>query len=430
MESRIIETKAQPKKESWEKSLSILEWSALVLFILFLLLYFSKSILAYFGVELNHPIFSHDTWGVFGDFIGGVLGTFIAYISVRLLVKTLYHQISANRETARINKETAIVYKLQQFNEQFKILFALYQDALHAYKTSDMNSRTDFSSIVDQFKKHGDTTVKNDDYAQRQLVALDIFKDFYVTYHNVASVHFRLLYRIFQLIDDADIPERNKTDIAKIMRCQLSADEILLLRYNAIASYGEKMRLYINRYNLLKHLPFFSLLELSHLSIKLSEVQRHSINTEVIKWRKQTKGLLLKNKIGNDSFGEDYSEKYSIKITVSANNSFFKIELTKNACKKYEASETNISKAFDAFNNDELKCLLLDFVSELFLYSNFSIYNSTNDLNVTPEITEKKEGKKTIISVEVTKHNDLPLICSQMQMENPVIKKALDSGKD
>ena len=422
MENRIIETNETPKKESWEKTLSVLEWSALVMFILFLLLYFSKGILSLWGVELKHPVFLHETWGVFGDFIGGVLGTFIAYISVRLLVKTLYHQIAANKETSQINEETATVYKLQQFNEQFNILFNLYQNALNAYETSEINGGTDLSSIVKQFREHGNTSVKNDSYDKRQQIALDIFKDFYVTYHNIASVHFRLLYRIFQLIDDADIPNKNKTDIAKIMRCQLSSDEMLLLRYNAIASYGEKMRTYINRYNLLKHLPLLSLLELSYLSTKLTEVQRHSINTEVIKWRKLTKGLLLKNKQDPVFFSEDYSEKYSVKTTISTDNSLFRIELTKKACKKYDTSDTNISKAFDLFTNDELKCLLLDYTSELFLYSNFSIYNTPADLKISPEITEKKEGKKTIISVEVTKAKGLPIICSQRQMENPIIK--------
>ena len=105
MESRIIETNEQPQKESWEKSLSILEWSALGMFVIFLMLYFSKGILSLFGVELSHPIFSHETWGVLGDFIGGVLGTFIAYISVRLLVKTLHHQISASKQSFRSSHE-------------------------------------------------------------------------------------------------------------------------------------------------------------------------------------------------------------------------------------------------------------------------------------------------------------------------------------
>lgn len=423
MENRIIETNEAPQKESWEKRLSVLELIALAMFVLFLLLYFSKGIFSIFGVKLTHPLFNHETWGVFGDFIGGVLGTFIAYISVRLLVKTLYHQISANKESSKINKETATVYKLQQFNEQFKILFTLYQETVHAYKLSGVNGGTDLSAIVKQLKKHGETAVKIENYAKRQQVALDIYKDFYVTYHNVASVHFRLLYRIFQLIDDADIPEPHRTDIAKIMRCQLSSDEILLLRYNATASYGEKMRIYINRYNLLKHLPLLSLLELSYLSSKLTEVQRDSINTEVVRWRKLTKDLLLKNKEETGNFNVDYSERYSVKVFVSADNSQFKMELTKKSCKKYEVSETNISKALDVFNNDELKYLMLDFVSEMFLYSNFSIYNTDKDLKITPEITEKKEGKKTIISVEVTKDEGLPIICSQKQMENPVIKE-------
>jgi len=246
MENRIIETNETPKKESWEKTLSVLEWSALVMFILFLLLYFSKGILSLWGVELKHPVFLHETWGVFGDFIGGVLGTFIAYISVRLLVKTLYHQIAANKETSQINEETATVYKLQQFNEQFNILFNLYQNALNAYETSEINGGTDLSSIVKQFREHGNTSVKNDSYDKRQQIALDIFKDFYVTYHNIASVHFRLLYRIFQLIDDADIPNKNKTDIAKIIppplntivECELrSLGLSMILHLSAILKY-------------------------------------------------------------------------------------------------------------------------------------------------------------------------------------------------
>ncbi len=424
MENKLIETNSSPKKESWEKNLSRLEWSALVIFIFFSLLFFSKTILSLFGVQLSLDCIKYATLGEFGDLIGGVLGSFIAYISVRLLVKTLYHQIEANKNNTEINKDTATVYKLQQFNEQFNLLFKLYKGALKDYKNE--NGSGNLAEIVKDIKKHGNDYVNNCDYPRRQQKALDIYKDFYVTYHNVASVHFRVLYRIFQLIDEADIPDRNKTDIAKIMRCQLSADEILLLRYNAIASYGEKMRIYINRYNLLKHLPLLSLLELSYLSVKLSDVQRHSINTEVIKWRKQIKGLMLKKKDDNASFTEVYSEKYSVKATISKDNSHFKIELIKKIHQKCNVTETNISKAFDAFNKEELKCLLFDFTSEMFLYSNFSIYNTSNDLKISPEITEKKEGKKTIISVEVTKENALPIICSQRQIESPVIKNELD----
>ena len=56
----------------------------------------------------------------------------------------------------------------------------------------------------------------------------------------------------------------------------------------------------------------------------------------------------------------------------------------------------------------------------MYLYSNFSIYNIDADLKITPEITDKKEVKKTIISEEVIKNNKLPIICSQRQMGNAI----------
>lgn len=370
-------------------------------------------------MNLDKSFFDHDTWGVLGDFVGGVLGTFIAYISVRLLVKTLKNQIEANNKAAEINRETSEVYRLQQFNEQFRILFTLYQETINLYNTTDTRGKDGLKRVVTQLKDHGITNIKSTEYAKRQDAALDIYKDFYVSFHSVASVHFRLLYRIFQLIDSSKIPEKNRTDIAKIMRCQLSADELLLLRYNAIASYGEKMRSYINTYNLLKHLPLMDLLELSYMSSKLTELQRHSINTEVISWRKETKQLLLKNKFGEEKKLFKYSERYSVLITVSNDSSSYKIEILKLSKARDNFSETNVSKAFDALTNDELKHLLSDCTSEMFSNSNFGLYNKTNDLIILPEITDLKEQKKTVISMEVKKKDGTPLICSQRQLENP-----------
>ena len=82
MESRIVQTDKTPEKETWLRNFNILEWIALALFVAFLLLYFSRTIASWFGLNLEKEVFGHETWGVLGDFVGGVLGTFIAYISV------------------------------------------------------------------------------------------------------------------------------------------------------------------------------------------------------------------------------------------------------------------------------------------------------------------------------------------------------------
>lgn len=45
-------------------------------------------------------------FGTYGDFIGGVLGTFIALYSAYLLVRTLENQAATNESVIRTNKST------------------------------------------------------------------------------------------------------------------------------------------------------------------------------------------------------------------------------------------------------------------------------------------------------------------------------------
>lgn len=210
MESKITSEEAQitpipksnnRKKEAWEKWITWLEIIALIIFILLTILFFCKGLLNLGDTAL----------GTYGDLIGGIVGTFVAYLSVRLLVSTLKKQIDANTENSKLNSQTAEVYKIQQFNEQFKILFDLYQNILKQY-TNEQNKITDLSVLVRDYFSTSNI-VDGEDYDLRRKKAIESFQSFYVSHLAVASVHFRLLYRIFQLIDDANIPQRNKTSV-------------------------------------------------------------------------------------------------------------------------------------------------------------------------------------------------------------------------
>ena len=53
-------------------------------------------------------------WGEFGDFIGGVIGTIIAYISIRLLVATLNTQAKGNDVTKEAADLSLYESKLQR----------------------------------------------------------------------------------------------------------------------------------------------------------------------------------------------------------------------------------------------------------------------------------------------------------------------------
>ena len=58
----------------------------------------------------------------------------------------------------------------------------------------------------------------------------------------VTAYYYRLLYRIMQTIDDANVDDDTKRRYAKIFRCQISEEELILLRYNASTHYGKKMQ--------------------------------------------------------------------------------------------------------------------------------------------------------------------------------------------
>lgn len=76
---------------------------------------------------------ANDVWGQIGDFVGGILGTFIAYVGLRLLVKTLNAQINANDTASESFEENKKVFVLQQFDGNFNTLLKLYEETIDAY---------------------------------------------------------------------------------------------------------------------------------------------------------------------------------------------------------------------------------------------------------------------------------------------------------
>lgn len=435
MESKPViqsQKKVKDPKERWEIALNWIEWSALAVFIVSFLFF-----CAHRTYNLHSPI-DETVWGTFGDFIGGIVGTIIAYISVRLLVKTLREQIKANRETTRANAANRRVYDFQQFNELFSTLFNLYRNTIANYgrdfslqNPKDGSAPSDGApvendawasvglfSIVKGIQDYGKATIKSKSFQERQMEAIECFDSFYVKYFSVATVHFRVLYRLLDLLDNASISEKQRTSVSKILRCQLSKEELFLMRYNCSSNYGKNARVLINRYNMLKHLPFMDLLEMSYLNGLLEDSENNAISTEVSLVKKETKDLLLKNDNNDKVFQKSYG-RYQISINVSSDSSSFSITVTKDNSKAKGKENNYFCRALDKLNDEQIKNLLTDVAEETFLYSNFCLFNNKTDLEIKPEITNRQQAKKTEFSVEVKSKKGYPLICSQRQLDKP-----------
>lgn len=103
-----------------------------------------------------------------------------------------------------------------------------------------------------------DTTLS---FMKRKKQADALYVSFYLEYKNQIAHYFRTLYRIFCFIDNSALTECDKVEYAKIMRTQLSESELFFLYYNAFSPYGQSFQKIINKYNLIKHLPFLEKLE-------------------------------------------------------------------------------------------------------------------------------------------------------------------------
>jgi hypothetical protein len=359
------------------------------------------------------------TWGTFGDYIGGVLGTIVAFFTVYLLIKTLTNQMESNEKINEVNKQNIEIYTLQQFHDTFSTLMSLYHDSIESFKKDEQKGKKFFHEQVKELQNNFTDTMNDYDLQVKKTV--EAFNTFYAQYREYAAVYFRLLYRVFQLIDSSKIPEHKKAEYAKIVRCQLSEDEMFLLRYNAMTQNGRKMHVYVNRYNLLKHLPIMSLLEFTAWRKKISEVEKNYLDSLFINIRKLMMSALLSQSENDKKFKQESErKKYCIKVEISIDKTTATLKIIKNT--KIKNGNTNLetlSSALDKFTDNEILKLLEAFIQEVFIFSNFSIYAIVSDMEITKDINKAVEQKQDTIWTTIKNKNNYPLILSQRQLDTP-----------
>ncbi len=345
-----------------------------------------------------------EQWGQYGDFIGGFLGTLIAFLSVYYLIKTLREQVAANRKAADNNLAIANVNLLQQTDTKIKHLLTFYKEVRESYQDKIPEHKTLNERVI---LLKGTIIKSKDNYQNRNYAAKEVFdKEFYIPCKPIAAVQFRVLYQIMCLIHTID--DKQNKDIklfyGKMVRSQLSEDELLLLRYNCQCKYGEAMRKHINQYNLLKHLPPLSLIEFQYWSMNVleDEVLQNAMDTELIAERKEIRKLMRNAENGQRSKKEKdlfLSSKYRLHIEYSSNHMEFIYCLTrKNNLPDIE----HIDEAFSVLGNDHTIDFIKDFLHEALEYSNFQDYN--NGLQYIPKTNQydfDQDKNETVFKVIV-----------------------------
>lgn len=323
-------------------------------------------------------VVNNELLGTFGDFIGGVLGTIFALISTLILIRTFNQQ----RKITEKNKEQI---ENQRFNDLFFELLRLYQSEVadlcgqiewkkgNEIGTINYSNKDFFNYEKEKVQRAFKTTTS---YQGNIKNALNIYMLFYVKNRTKVAACFRTLYRIYDLIDNADLKEPIKKNYLKIIRAQLTDSEIFFIRYNAMTYYGNNFINYINKYNVLKHLPTFDLLEFKDWWKDLDTVERMGINIIFHNSTRLLKRILTKESYSITFKPQDKDLKYMFEIKTNGNSC---VEIT------FIINNNKINNVMEyigleKFTEKRIQALLDCYLKETFIYSNFNKYNKEEHL--------------------------------------------------
>jgi hypothetical protein len=218
-----------------------------------------------------------DNAGQFGDMFGALNTLFTGFAFAGLV-----YTIILQREEIRRSREEAIDTKMlterQLFEGTFFQLTKLLNDtiAMIEHRSKGMlwrhfkdpqpeplpkQGREALNELSDILLNHYiSEAIKNNNDLRHAII--EGYGKFYESYETSISHYFRLIYRALQWIDASTVD--NKEFYSKIIRAQLSSQELLLLFYDALSEEGIGMERLVVKYHLLKHCPIPRLADASH----------------------------------------------------------------------------------------------------------------------------------------------------------------------
>lgn len=212
-----------------------------------------------FGINLSQK---QETWGQFGDFLGGVLNPIFSFMALIGLLITIALQVRQLRISAHElrSAEAALssqsdATKAQNFEASFFQLLRMHNDVINAIDLQSEDGRITkgrdcFKVFVNRLEKD----LRMDGGSQKYEVFATQYEIFYINHEHEIGHYFRLLYNIVKFVKLTDGIDKKR--YTNLLRAQLSSYELKLLFYNCISSWGkEKFKPLVEEFALLKTIP-------------------------------------------------------------------------------------------------------------------------------------------------------------------------------
>ncbi|OTG92597.1 putative phage abortive infection protein [Acinetobacter sp. ANC 3832] len=213
------------------------------------------------GEKETNPI---GDWGTFGDFIGGTLNPIIGFFSILLLFAT-WRVTSKTLEVSRTElRNSNEVLQVQQFDTVFwgmlQHLKNLEAQLVFVPNEKDQHGQEKFSNLdnlyIDIFLRNEEQDITD----KRKLILINAD----------VSQYFMCMFQIFKNIDEKI--DDNKTDLKKsytnILRANIPIKILQLLSVNCYDEFP-KYKKYLEDFNFLEHMPFYSLINEKNINFIL-----------------------------------------------------------------------------------------------------------------------------------------------------------------
>ena len=200
-----------------------------------------------FGV--GNAIFSALAFG------GVILAIFLQQKGLKLQHQDLVftrNEVKIQGEQLQIQAETL---KKQNRENTFFQLLRFHQEILQSI-TYHGKGRDAIATIVVAFRnEYDDKRHRNASLEDLERIQAT-HRRFHDNFHSHVGHYFRNLYHILKFINESPAIEEEKKLYGRLVRAQLSSDELVLLFYNCLSKVGvEKFKPLVEKFSMLQHVP-------------------------------------------------------------------------------------------------------------------------------------------------------------------------------
>lgn len=187
---------------------------------------------------------SSGDFGVFGDYVGGTIGTIVGTISIYLVYITYTSQVRfARSQDEAIKRQQFETTYFSLLEQQQKIRSHLkgnigddtYEGTvyLQRLKLQLVDALSELNYIQDEVTEENKVMLKNR--------VNELYMEFFIPNVSNLGHYFRHLYHILEYIDDSQLFDSKR--YADLLQSQLSNDELYMIAINGISNCGRKKML-------------------------------------------------------------------------------------------------------------------------------------------------------------------------------------------